>query len=191
MDFIQYIVKQREWSERTFGHSTRTNGITRHIEKELAEIRVAPRDLGEWIDVVILALDGAWRAGYTPEEIVAELERKQAVNFAREWPPAKDVDPDQPSEHVRADTPPEKRADNAATGKQYPEGSPCPICGKPVRAVHNNWFGRHYALECETHGVVGTIRHPLYPQPQSSRGLFARLRDRLCGMSKSDQGTST
>ena len=52
MDFIQYIVKQREWSERTFGHSTRTNGITRHIEKELAEIRVAPRDLGEWIDEI-------------------------------------------------------------------------------------------------------------------------------------------
>ena len=39
MDFIQYIVKQRKWSERTFGHSTRTNGITRHIEKELAEDR--------------------------------------------------------------------------------------------------------------------------------------------------------
>jgi hypothetical protein len=110
MDFIQYIVKQREWSERTFGRGPRTNGITRHIEEELAEIRAAPHDLSEWIDVVILALDGGGRAGYTPEEIVAELERKQAVNFAREWPPAKDVDPDQPSEHVRADTSEEEAA---------------------------------------------------------------------------------
>ena len=78
---------------------------------------------------------------------------------------------------------PQTKADNAAEGKQYPEGSPCPICGKPVQAVHNSWFGRHYALECATHGFVGMLRNPLYPptEPQLSRSLFARLCDWLCG----------
>ena len=93
--------RQIKWSERTFGHGVRTGGITRHIEKELAEIRAAPHDLTEWADVVILALDGAWRAGYAPEEIAAALERKQAVNFARQWPPASDVGPNEPTEHIR------------------------------------------------------------------------------------------
>jgi hypothetical protein len=73
------------------------------------------------------------------------------------------------------------KADSAAEGKQYPEGAPCPICGEPVQAVHNSWFGRHYALECATHGFVGMLRNPLYPQPQSSRSLFGRLCDWLQG----------
>lgn len=102
-DLIRYIACQRDWSERTFGHSARTNGITRHIEKELDEIRQSPHDLSEWIDVVILALDGAWRAGYAPQQIAEEMERKQQVNFKRSWPPAVDCDPDQPSEHVRSE----------------------------------------------------------------------------------------
>ena len=101
MNLIDYLNRQIPWSGRTFGHSVRTVGITRHIEKELAEIRAAPHDLTEWVDVVILALDGAWRAGYTAEEIAAALERKQAENFCREWPPASDVDPNEPSEHIR------------------------------------------------------------------------------------------
>ena len=101
MNLIEYITRQREWSEQTFGHSVRTNGITRHIEKELAEIRAAPHDLTEWIDVVILALDGAWRAGYTPEQIAEGMQRRQSVNFNRRWPAANNCDPEQPIEHIR------------------------------------------------------------------------------------------
>ena len=102
MDLLDYLNRQIPWSERTFGHSVRTVGITKHIEKELAEIRAAPHDLTEWVDVVILALDGAWRAGYTAEEIAAALERKQAVNMARQWPHACNCDPNEPSEHIRS-----------------------------------------------------------------------------------------
>mgnify|MGYP001580822508 CR=1 FL=1 len=99
MRIESYIHLQREWSERTFGHGVWTNGITRHIEKELAEIRAAPHDLVEWVDVVILALDGAWRAGYTPEEIEKALLRKQSVNFKRKWPlPGPE---DEPIEHIQ------------------------------------------------------------------------------------------
>jgi hypothetical protein len=94
-----YIERQREWSRNTFGPGRRTMGVTGHIEKELAEIRNAPGDLEEWVDVVILALDGAWRAGHTPYEIVAMMQAKQVKNMARRWPA--ETDEDKPVEHVR------------------------------------------------------------------------------------------
>lgn len=94
-----YIQRQEEWSAKTFGNGVRTKGITAHIRKELLEIEAAPHDVEEWIDVVILALDGAWRAGYSPEQIVAALEAKQAKNFKRTYPmPLSD---DHLSEHLR------------------------------------------------------------------------------------------
>ena len=94
-----YIKRQEEWSAKTFGHGVRTKGITAHIRLELEEIEAKPHDVEEWIDVVILALDGAWRAGYSPDQIVAALESKQAVNFQRMYP--KPFSEDYPSEHVR------------------------------------------------------------------------------------------
>jgi hypothetical protein len=90
------------WSAATFGPGPRTMGILRHIEKELAEIEKNPLDLFEWIDVIILALDGAWRHGHMPSEIVGALFAKQAINFSRDWPPPGPED--QPSEHLRAPT---------------------------------------------------------------------------------------
>jgi hypothetical protein len=35
---------------------------------------------------MILAFDGAWRAGHAPEQIIEALQKKQAKNFARQWP---------------------------------------------------------------------------------------------------------
>ena len=94
-----YITRQEEWSAKTFGHGVRTKGITAHIRKELLEIEAAPHDVEEWVDVVILALDGAWRAGYSPEQICAALDAKQAKNFQRTYPmPLSD---DHPGEHIR------------------------------------------------------------------------------------------
>lgn len=95
----RYIARQRSWSRRVFGHGRRTGGLAEHIRKELVEIAEHPTDLLEWIDVVILALDGAWRAGYTPDEIVAALEGKQQANMARQWPAP--VSEDMPVEHVK------------------------------------------------------------------------------------------
>jgi len=74
-------------------------GLTKHIEKECAEIRAAPEDLTEWIDVIILGLDGYWRAGGSPEILQLLLQTKQDKNIAREWgPPGSE---DQPNEHIR------------------------------------------------------------------------------------------
>lgn len=97
--FQEYVSKQQEWSARTFGDGPRTKGITAHIRKELEEVEAAPHDLEEWIDVMILALDGAWRSGGTPQTIAAMLERKQAKNFGRTYP--KPMSQDHPSFHVK------------------------------------------------------------------------------------------
>ena len=100
MDELQkYISDQQEWSEKTFGTGMRTLGITSHIEKELSEIRAKPDDLEEWIDVIILAIDGYWRAGGKSEELMKRMNDKQAKNFSRTYPFP--VSQDVPSEHIR------------------------------------------------------------------------------------------
>lgn len=95
---LKYLDDQRRWSRKTFGSKKRTIGICKHIEKELVEIQEDPEGLEEWIDVVILALDGAWRAGYTPTQIIDQLQRKQRINFDRKWPPIPTED--EVSEHI-------------------------------------------------------------------------------------------
>ena len=98
-DICQYNERQRQWSRKTFGDGKRTLGIITHIRKELEEIVDQPNDLEEWIDVAILALDGYWRHGGEPAQLMAHLQAKQNKNFARRWPaPGPE---DEPIEHVR------------------------------------------------------------------------------------------
>lgn len=105
-DFEAHLARQHEWSERTFGPGMRTLGIIDHIQRELVEIQDDPSDLNEWIDVVILALDGAWRCGASPSEIIAGIVAKQAKNEARSWPDWRTSDPNKAIEHKRgAETP--------------------------------------------------------------------------------------
>lgn len=97
----EYICKQMDWSERTFGSPKFEDSerLCRHIEKELKEIRLKPYDCEEWADVIILALEGAWRNGHSPLTIAWTLQHKQEKNFARQWNiPA---DPLTPIEHCR------------------------------------------------------------------------------------------
>lgn len=101
-DFEKHLQRQRDFSERTFGPGARAAGIVDHIRRELKEIEAAPTDLSEWVDVVILGLDGAWRAGYTPAEIIAAIVAKQDKNEARDWPDWRTADPDKAIEHDRS-----------------------------------------------------------------------------------------
>lgn len=89
------------WSRKTFGDGMRTVGICKHIEKELDEIRENPFSVEEWIDVAILALDGAWRTSVTAEEAVDVLFKKLAKIRTRTYPMP--VSDDEPSEHVRGE----------------------------------------------------------------------------------------
>ena len=101
MNLIEHIIRQKAWSEKTFGPSPRVEGILQHIEKEMIEVRAKPTDAEEWIDIVILALDGAWRSGATPAKIAAVLERKQTKNENRTWPDWRLIPDDLAIEHDR------------------------------------------------------------------------------------------
>lgn len=101
-NFIDHLRRQRLWSEATFGPGARTKGVVEHIRKELKEIEAAPDDISEWIDVVILALDGAWRAGASPENIVLALSNKQTRNEGRTWPDWRTRSENEAIEHDRS-----------------------------------------------------------------------------------------
>jgi hypothetical protein len=101
-DFIGHLARQREWSERTFGPGARSKGVVDNIRKELREIESDPTDIKEWIDVVILSLDGAWRAGATPQQIIDTIVAKQTKNESRVWPDWRTMSPDQAIEHDRS-----------------------------------------------------------------------------------------
>lgn len=102
-DLVAHLHRQREFSARTFGPGARTAGVLDHIRKELTEIEARPADLSEWIDVALLALDGAWRAGYSPEDIALALAEKQVKNESRKWPDWRTAEPGKAIEHVRSE----------------------------------------------------------------------------------------
>lgn len=102
MNLVEHLIRQSAWSERTFGPGARLDGLVDHIGKELVEIKEsAGADLEEWVDVVMLALDGAWRMGAAPEQIAATIEAKQAKNERRTWPDWRTADPTKAIEHDR------------------------------------------------------------------------------------------
>jgi hypothetical protein len=94
-----YIEAQHQWSLDTFGEGDFTESIIKHIEKELSEIRNAPDDLFEWVDVAKLAIEGARRRGFTAEQIIEAFIEKQEINQQREWP--EHAKQDEPTEHIR------------------------------------------------------------------------------------------
>ncbi|HBO4550186.1 TPA: DUF550 domain-containing protein [Pseudomonas aeruginosa] len=119
--FEQHLHRQRRFSERTFGPGSRAAGVVDHIRKELREIEENPGDLAEWIDVVILALDGAWRTGATPAQIIDALVAKQTKNEGRTWPDWRTAPADKAIEHVRTDEP----VDEKPTSSCATPAAPC------------------------------------------------------------------
>ena len=97
MDLRQHLIRQMAFSHATFGPGERTAGVVDHIRKELIEVEEADGDSAEWVDVVILALDGLTRrlaycnGDRSDPQRVAEIacnmiEGKQTRNEARDWP---------------------------------------------------------------------------------------------------------
>lgn len=103
------MARHAEWSLRTFGPGRRLGGILKHIRKELAEIEADPDDPTEWIDLAVLALDGALRIGFNrprpgmmpATELAARILAKYLRNARRQWPDWRLTSQDQPIEHVR------------------------------------------------------------------------------------------
>jgi hypothetical protein len=112
MDLKQHLLRQMAFSHATYGPGQRTGGVIDHIRKELVEIEESNGDPNEWVDVVILALDGLTRAVIfadgkrsDPEDAAAFVCRrivaKQARNEARDWPDWRTAEPGKAIEHVR------------------------------------------------------------------------------------------
>ena len=101
MNLIKHIERQMEFSIETFGPGERSAGIVDHIKKELLEIEANPLDLEEWIDIIILGIDGAWRSGHSASSIATMLEFKQSKNENRNWPDWRTGEPGKAIEHIR------------------------------------------------------------------------------------------
>lgn len=118
MNLKQHLIRQMAWSHATFGPTTRTEGVLDHIRKELVEVEEANGSYEEWVDVVILALDGLTRqlafvksSGRRDPAQVAEIAcaaivAKQTRNEARDWPDWRTADPGKAIEHESVTTPP-------------------------------------------------------------------------------------
>lgn len=98
-----FIERQIEWSLRTFGPGDRTQGVIDHIRKELCELETTNEE-PEWVDIIILAIDGFWRAGYKPQEILDLIDAKHLKNEGRNWPDWRTQDINKAIEHIRHDT---------------------------------------------------------------------------------------
>lgn len=101
-----YLLVQKIWSERTFGPGDRRMGVIKHIRKELNEVKKAEDGstdlLMEWVDILILAFDGARRSGFSPEMIIQGLVLKDLINQkTKAWPDWRKMGKDEPIEHIR------------------------------------------------------------------------------------------
>lgn len=105
LDLVEHLKRQRAFSDRTFGPGLRTAGVSDHILKELVEMSEDPTALAEWIDIVILAFDGATRCaqhlGLPMSEVVRVMVDKQSRNERRRWPDWRTADPSKAIEHIR------------------------------------------------------------------------------------------
>jgi hypothetical protein len=96
----------RAWSDETFGPGPRTAGVVDHIRRELVEVEADPLDLGEWVDVIILGIDGATRAGHSGSDVIEGVRAKYERNRGRTWPDWRTAPVDRAIEHIREDRSP-------------------------------------------------------------------------------------
>lgn len=98
-----YLDRQRAFSDETFGPGIREAGVIDHIRKELDEIASAEtleQAVEEWVDVILLAFDGATRTGVPAQEVLDAVLAKQERNERLLWPDWRTQDPNKAIEHI-------------------------------------------------------------------------------------------
>lgn len=171
-DLVAHLHRQREFSERTFGPGARTEGVVDHIRKELAEV-LEDRTIAEWVDVIILAFDGAWRSGAAPEHIVAAIVAKQTKNEARTWPDWRTMPEGKAIEHDRsADGVPKAEMatktpvcvrcnDTHVIGLEDGQNISCTRCPVPCQKCRRGGRGAYCETTpcgCDCHGTMNETR---------------------------------
>lgn len=90
MELEKKLRELQAWSLRTFGGDRPLQYNVNHIRSELVEIEADPHDVIEWMDVAILAFDGAMRAGHSPDKVVQAFADKIAIIQKRRYVPRAD-----------------------------------------------------------------------------------------------------
>ncbi|MBW4709590.1 DUF550 domain-containing protein [Roseobacter sp. YSTF-M11] len=101
LDLLTVIDHHIGFSFKTFGPGERLAGTLDHIEDELVEIKADPHDCEEWVDLILLAIQGAARHGHNAEAIAGTWLAKMSKNDARDWPDWRTADPTKRIEHIR------------------------------------------------------------------------------------------
>jgi hypothetical protein len=97
MNLKDHLVRQMVWSKANFGPGARTDGVLDDIKKEIEEVRASNGSSVEWVDLVILSLDGLTRQLWAssnygkPADDIAQtavnmIVGKQSRNELRNWP---------------------------------------------------------------------------------------------------------
>lgn len=118
LDLEQHLLRQMAFSHATYGPGERTQGVIDHIRKELVEVEEAHGESSEWVDVVILALDGLTRRlafvggeRRDPADVArlacSMIVGKQSRNEARTWPDWRTAAPGKAIEHDRTEQEPD------------------------------------------------------------------------------------
>lgn len=97
--FLNFVERKMEHSTKTWPNQSLL-GVLAHVRKECDEIECEPLDSEEWVDLILLGIDGACRSGLTPEGLIWTLQHKLDINLSREWP--EPPSPDSPGEHNRS-----------------------------------------------------------------------------------------
>lgn len=109
------LLQQARWSKEVFGPygNKRAEGLVDHAAKEVDEILADVMDLEEWIDLMIIAMDGAMCVAATrrnntarsetlaAQDVEVMLLAKMEKNMFREWPAREDQVPGKAVEHIR------------------------------------------------------------------------------------------
>jgi len=96
------IKRQQTFALKAFGEGDHSKGLLEHIKKEVIEIYEDASDTEEWVDIIILAMEGAWRTGASPKDIADIFNLKMSKNERRAWPAIGSIEPGKPIEHLRA-----------------------------------------------------------------------------------------
>lgn len=96
----EFIDNKFKWSLETFGDGQRTQAVCSHLREEVDEAQAEPTDASEWADIILLAMDGASRAGISGQELITAIHEKQDKNLTRKWPDWREVDETTHIKHI-------------------------------------------------------------------------------------------
>lgn len=114
MDLKQHLIRQMAFSHATFGPGNRWEGIVDQIKKEIIELEESGGECEEWVDIVILALDGLTRSlafslgnglrqnpNIASQTAINMIAAKQTENESRQWPDWRTADKNKSMENIK------------------------------------------------------------------------------------------